>query len=222
MVRFDPEMTEMIFLDIEFYVPEEDRERPGASLLSNPFREGHSLLGGVFCRHFPARKGSQWEEYRPYWVWREGDEETVLRRIYEMFMESWERMRDKDPMQADLILCGIGISRFDIPVIFFRSMQYDFASHEDLFECYFKTKHVDLSDVGIPLFNHVGPVFYPKTANLLMKRLGIRKEKESGMRVWEMYDAGKHEEIERRTSDEINDCREIYEKMRHQVFKRGH
>lgn len=221
MVLFDDELTEIIFLDTEFYVPPEDRDRPGASLLANPYKENHFFLGGVFRRHFPLKPRSSDDESRHFWIWRLENEENVLRLIYEMFQRSWERLKDKDPMQADLIVSGIGISRFDLPMLFIRSLKYHFASPEELFECYFKLKQVDLSNVGIGFFTLGVDVFYPKTANQLLRRFGIRKEKLSGMNVWQLYDNGDFRKIELRTDEEVCDCVEIYRRMKRHLSHRA-
>lgn len=222
MVRFDPDMTEIIFFDSEFYVPPEDRDRPGASLLANPCRPNHFFLGGVFHRYYPLKESSK-KEYHHFWNWRDEnkDEGSTLKQIFEFFQESWERLKDKDPRDADLILCGTGTSRFDVPVLFIRSLEYDFAAPDELFECYFKTKQVDLSNVGIAFVNKVEPVLYPRPTGQLLRRFGISEGKPTGMSVWEMYDNGDHEAIENRTEGEVRDCVKIYHSMKSMIFQKS-
>ncbi|MHA1834173.1 MAG: hypothetical protein ACTSV7_09285 [Candidatus Baldrarchaeia archaeon] len=43
--------------------------------------------------------------------------------------------------------------------------------------------------------------------------MGFVKERETGKRVWEMYDDGEFEQIEERTEDEVVNIIKIYENM---------
>lgn len=221
MVRFDPEITEIVFFDLEFYVPKADRDKPGVSLLANPYKKDHFLLGGVFCKIFPLQKSSENPKFEHYWTWEMKDgEKAVLTRIYDFFQEAWKRLSNKDPWQADLIAVGLGISKFDIPVLFTRSLILGIARPEELFECYFKLKQVDLNVVGIGFSSQKtqNEVLYPKTANELLDRFGISKVKTSGMLVWDMYDAGDRQGIRARTENEVRDAVQIYWKMRKELL----
>lgn len=221
MVQFDPNLTEMIFFDLEFYVPEEERDKPGASLLSNPCKEGQFLLGGVFTRYWPLKNHNIKFEFEHFWIWKLDSEEEVLNSIYNYFMESWNRLENKDPRQADLILCGQGISRYDVPILYIRSIANEIDEPDKLFECYFKTKQVDLSNVAIPYFNRGPRVMYPKTTNQILGRFSIKSEKSSGIKVWEMYDARDYDEIEDRTENEVRDCIEIYRSLYKIIYGKG-
>lgn len=219
MVQFDPELTEMIFFDLEFYVPKVDRNKLGASLLANPLKQDHFLLGGVFYRDFPLKKGGRNPHFEHYWIWKMDNEKAVLAAIYSFFKNSWNLLRNKDPQQADLITTGIGISRFDIPILYIRSLNQIIATPAELFECYFKTKQVDFTNVGITFFNKGVNILYPKTANQLMRRFGIQKEKTTGMSIWDMYDNNEFQNIENRTESEVRDAIQIYKKMQKQLFR---
>ena len=70
MVVFRPELTEVIVFDLEALVPPCDRKRKyGASLAVNPYREGHTLLGGVIYRARPL-EGVVVEDFTHHWVWQ--------------------------------------------------------------------------------------------------------------------------------------------------------
>jgi hypothetical protein len=215
LVDFDPSLTEIIFFDLEFYVPPSDRRRRGASLFSNPFRKGHFLLGGVFSRVFPLRErlsvGAQ-PPLSEFWIWQVGDEAGLLKDIYSYFQDAWKPLQNKVPSQADLIAVGIGISRFDLPALFSRSLRHKIARRSELFSCYFNLKTVDLSDVGI-LLPPRPTVLYPRTANELARHFQLPEEKKSGTRVWDMYDAGDYESIESRTREEVQNIIRIYSSL---------
>lgn len=195
-------------------MPPADRRRNGASLMSNPFRKGHFLLGGVFSRAFPLQplSGGGQLSTSEYWIWQSGNEIELLKSIFAFFQESWKPLRNKAPAQADLIAIGIGISRFDLPALFSRSLYYRIAPRSELFSCYFHMKVVDLSDVGA-LLPPKPPVLYPRTANELARHCDLPVEKKSGTRVWEMYDAGDYTSIETRTREEVRTITQIYSSL---------
>ncbi|MBI2936969.1 MAG: hypothetical protein HYY22_02050 [Thaumarchaeota archaeon] len=209
MIDFDPKYTEIVFLDIESYVPPETRQQSKSSMFYNPARPDNFVLGGVFCRAFPLQK--KMEPPRHIWNWRIEDEKTTLLQIYDYFKESWKMIEGKRHDHPDLILVGIGISRFDIPTIYIRSAFHHIDTETALYDTYFKTKIVDLSSVGIPLFKNNQAIFpiYPKTANDLSSRLGIRSKKMTGRSVWDMYELRQFDAIKERTACEVADAVEM-------------
>ena len=109
-------------------------------------------------------------------IWKMEEEKTTLQQIYGYFNESWRLIEGKTDKNPDLILVGTGISRHDIPTLYVRSTLHHIDTEEALNEAYFKTKIVDLGDVGIPLFKNNPAIYplYPKTTNALTARLGIQ------------------------------------------------
>jgi hypothetical protein len=218
MVMFDPELTEMIFFDLEFYIPEQDRNRPGASLLANPGRTGHHLLGGVFSRFWPLKDKISELSFDHFWFWDYKNEKQLLKVIFDYFKESWDSIRDKEPRHADLILCGIGISRFDLPILYIRSLIKKIDTNENIFELYFKTKPVDLSNVTIPFFNRE-KVMYPKTANQILTRFSLEKNLASSMNVWEKFDNKDYEWIQQRTENEVKNSIKLYTILCNRIYQ---
>ena len=109
---------------------------------------------------------------------------------------------------------GTGVSRFDIPMLFTRSVISHTDTMENLYDVYFKTKMVDLGEVGIPFFDkNQEPVLYPKTAYALCARLGIQTSKTSGKGVWEMFDARDFDGIRNRTEAEVLTAMSIASKI---------
>jgi hypothetical protein len=86
-----------------------------------------------------------------------------------------------------------------------------------LYETYFKTKIVDLGNVGIPLFRKDPKIYslYPKTTNALTSRLGLQVQgrKDSGKSVWELYDSKEFDTIKERTASEVDDIIKIASKI---------
>jgi hypothetical protein len=209
VVVFDPKFTEIVFLDTECYVPLEDRNTGPSSMIVNPANPNHILLGGVFAREFPLQK--KMENLEQIWGWTKNDERNTLKRIYEYFQECWKLIEGKSVDNPDLIVIGTGISRFDIPMLFVKCLLNEIDSADNLYQTFFKTKMVDLGDVGIGLFslNPSFPVIYPKTTNAIANRLKIPVRKTSGKSVWDMYDAREFEGIKERTLEEVKMMRSI-------------
>lgn len=209
MVEFDPKFTETIYFDLECYVPPSDRQSAG-SMIFNPTKPGHFVLGGVFRRGFPLQ--NKFEEPWHVWNWEPEKEKDTLLQIYEYFKKSWQMISGKLPRHPDLILVGIGISRFDIPTLYIRSLTNQIASASELYDMYFKTKMVDLTNVGIAL-SRDNSVLYPTTANDLTDRLQIKSHKKSGKRVWDMFEAREFDAIKARTASEVEDAVQIASKI---------
>jgi len=209
MVKFDPKITEIVFFDVEWYVPPTQRESKGASMLANPHKEGQMLIGGVFAKFHPLRERINDIKYDHFWLWNETDEETLVRKIYEYIKAEWRNFENTHWSQADLILCGQGISRFDVPILYIQCVNYEVDSKDEIYYTFFKTKQVDISNVTIPLI--WADVMYPSNWNLISRRFGFNRLKESGANVWDMYDNRQYGEIEKRTEQEVRDCVNIYE-----------
>lgn len=218
LVKFHPNLTEIIFLDLEWYVPIEDRNNIGASLIANPYKENQMMLGGVLMKYKPLLDSRKKIKYEHFWIWKDGSERETITRIYQYVQSSWEKLKNKEAAQADLILCGHGISRFDVPILFIRSLHYAIDEPENIFNTFMKTKQVDLSNVAIPFFNY-DKVMYPKTSNSIARRFRIQKEKETGQSVWELYDNSSYKKIEQRTESEVIDSVNLYNYLINKIYK---
>jgi len=163
----------------------------------------------VFQRGFPLQR--KMEEPWQVWNWsKEGERDTLL-QIYEYLKKSWQMIEGKSSNHPDLVLAGIGISKLDVPALYIRSVHLGIDTETALFETYFKTKIVDLSDVGIGLFRNNPTIYpiYPKSANALLSRLKIQSHKTSGKTVWDLYDSQSFDAIRERTACEVEDVVEI-------------
>ena len=113
---------------------------------------------------------------------------------------------------VDSVVCGIGISWFDIPALYCRSFRFQIDSPERLFNTYFKTKNIDLANVCSFLFPEENCI-YPKTAKEIMGRLKIAGDKDSSKTVWELFDKNDTNKIEKRTTEEVKNVIQIYQKI---------
>jgi len=209
MVDFDPDITEIIFFDLEWYVPPNQRRLKGASLAMNPHKPGQFLLGGVFGKFHPLKQKKEDIKFETFWHWKEKNERAVVQKIYNYLKNEWRKFDGTPNSQADLILCGQGVSRLDVLVLYIQSMKYKVDRPEEIFYTFCKTKQVDLSNVAIPLID--AKVMYPTSSNQISKKFKINRKKESGTRVWDYYDQKKFSTIENRTETEVCDCIDFYD-----------
>ncbi|MBR4988185.1 MAG: hypothetical protein IKY81_05985 [Methanocorpusculum sp.] len=215
MVKF-PTATELLVFDLEAYVPEADRKRKtGASLAVNPFREGHTLLGGVFHLTRP-RLGETLTKpaFEHHWVWDEGDEAEVVSSIYNLFSGMRKRASLKKQHHADPVVAGVGIAQFDMPCILAKCLAHETAPADEIYETICKVRVVDLAVAGIGFLPSSSPLLYPRTHNALADRfIPERIKKPTGKVVWEMADEKDYAGIAARCEGEVKEMVILAERM---------
>ena len=164
----------MLFFDLEAYAPPQEREASRSSLVVNPARPGHMLLGGCFFSKRFAEPMPQEPVFQGLWLWNFGSEVELLRAIQARFEEEWRRQREENVRilgkpAVDLVVCGAGIAKFDLPALYSRCLLHALAPAEQLFELFFKTRPIELSNEASFLFPEE-PVLYPKTTREMAGR----------------------------------------------------
>jgi hypothetical protein len=213
----------MLFFDLEAYVPPDDRTASRGSLIVNPARPGHVLLGGCFFSKRFADRIPEAPRIEGLWLWHFESEAALLRAIQRRFEQEWEHQRAENARilgkpAVDLVVCGAGISKFDLPALYCRSLLYDAARAADWFELFFKARPIDLANEASFLFPEE-PVLYPKTTREVAGRLGLCELKGSSKGVWEHYERGDHGAIEQRTADELRLVLELYTRLQQKVIR---
>jgi hypothetical protein len=151
--------------------------------------------------------------------------QQALRGPPPRFEEEWRRQREEKVWvlgkpAMDLVVCGAGISKFDLPALYCRSLFNEIASPAELFEVFFKARPIDLANGASFLFPEE-PILYPKTTREMAGRLGLRERKGSSKGVWESYESRDYGAIERRTEDELRLVLELYKRLRGKVTARA-
>jgi len=213
----------MLFLDLEAYAPPSDRATSLSSLVVNPARPSHLLLGGCFFSKRFEEPIPEEPKLDGLWLWNFESEAALLRAIKARFEREWQRQRDEGVRilgkpAKDLVVCGAGIAKFDLPALYCRSLFNEVADPAELFEVYFKARPIELSNEASFLFPEE-PVLYPKTTKEMAGRLGLKENKGSSKGVWELYESGDHAGIERRTEDELRLVLELYERLRRRIIR---
>ncbi|TLZ56725.1 MAG: hypothetical protein E6K17_03885 [Methanobacteriota archaeon] len=216
----------MLFFDLEFYVPSADRATGKSSMKANPTKAGHILLGGTFSS-LPLRAEIPVQpKLDGYWIWNyDKDEVSMMREIKARFELEWQKNAKekewvlKKPVE-DLVVCGAGISRFDLPALYCRGVLHQLAPPDELFDLFLKCKTIDLANVGSFLFPE-DKTLYPKTTREMAGRLGIAEQKGSSKGVWATYDEGDFNQIQARTDAEVTTVMRIYSQLHERVSKLG-
>jgi hypothetical protein len=216
----------MLFFDLESYVPKVDRNRGSLSFKSNPFLKGHRLIGGTFFTKKFDDVIPNTPRFTQHWLWNyEDSEKRLLEEIYALFQAEWKRSREdtkyilKKPV-SDLVVCGIGVSRYDLTALLLRCTRYNIDSPEELYNVFLKCRPIDLSDVCTFLFPEERKL-YPKTAKEIIGRLRISGGKDSSKSVWDMYDCKDYTSIENRTTVEVRQMLEVYKEVQQRLWAKA-
>ncbi|MDC0709733.1 hypothetical protein POL68_14775 [Stigmatella sp. ncwal1] len=213
----------MLFFDLEAYVPPHDRSTGWSSLVVNPVKPDHVLLGGCFfSKRFEAPIPED-PAIDGLWLWNFESEAALLLAIKARFEKEWHLQRQEavrilgKPAQ-DLVVCGAGIAKFDIPALFCRSHVNGICDPAELFELYFKARPIELSNVASFLFRSER-ILYPKTTKEMAGRLGLSEKKGSSKSVWECYETRDYATIEQRTRAELLTVLHIYKRLQDRIHQ---
>lgn len=211
-LEYHPEKTQIIFFDLEFYVPKKDRDGR-RELKANPYKDGHFLIGGTFSKYFPLLPNNDKRNItKEFWLWEYTNEKEMLSDILQFIDESWKLIH-KSNNQAELFYAGIGIQRADIQYLFARSKKYELKSESELFNIFYKGRFLDFENIFIPLFKNKGNMLKTKTTNDIIKKLNIPTERESSIGIWDQYDSKDYNSIKERNNNEVADLLTIYKKF---------
>lgn len=212
MLRFYPDKTKIIFFDLEYYVPAEDRKRKTPSgMVFSPALPGHKILGGTFLTYYPMqdRIGKRSE----IWEWNLQSENEVLREIFELLQREWRSIETKD-QAGSLMLSGIGISHSDIPALLSRLSSCSIADHYRVHDLLCGCRQIDLITATYCQFSFNLSYFaYPKTKSALYQKYLNGRTLTSGKSVWDLYESKNFGDIEGRCRQEVEDALAIYKAM---------
>ncbi len=212
MLRHFPDKTKIIFLDLEYYVPQASRERksPGGMTFSAVLPD-HKILGGTFQTYYPML--DRLSPAREIWEWTAGSEKEALREMLLLLEKEW-RSIEREQKHGSLMLSGIGISHSDVPALLAKMTSYNLDSPHRIYDLLCGCRQIDLSTATYCQFSFKNSYFaYPKSKSHLYQQYLSGKILESGKSVWELYETGDYKAIERRSLMEIADTIAIYKTM---------
>lgn len=209
-VKYSFQKTQIIFFDLEFYVPKKDQNI--YSFSANPFKKDHLLLGGTFLNWKPLLEKNN-KTSDSFWLWKyNNDEKQLVNAIVTYLEKAWDVILSEKG-QCELCLCGIGISRVDIGYLYSKALQHKVRSEDKLFMIFHNIRLVELENAVMPYFVHENGMLLGKSTGQILKRFDIPGKHTSGSNVWELYEKESFEKIEQRNTKEVDDCFEIYKKL---------
>ena len=116
-----------VIFDLEFYVPEKSRKEVG--FCYNPWDKKSKILGGSFLsiNGFTVDKVHDKaisKKIRSYWLWEhENNERALLETILDVLVEVSEKVSKAHNGTRSAVLCGIGISSSDVPILFISVLE---------------------------------------------------------------------------------------------------
>jgi hypothetical protein len=176
-----------VIFDLEFYVPKKSRKEVGFSY--NPWDRASKLLGGNFLsiNGFTVDKtldSDTIKKMKSYWLWEhENNERALLETILDELRKVSEKVGKANSGTRSAVLCGIGVSSSDVPILFELFKRYKLLSNQDAFELMNKFRVIDLSQVATPLYNLNTGYLYPITKNILMNKFVRGMKFDSGSSV---------------------------------------
>jgi len=206
--RYDKSKICVLFFDLEFYVPENDRNIKG--IRANPYKNGHFLIGGTFIFFNPLSEDGNEIDIFKHWIWDYENENTMIKAILENIIPSIDE-KEITNILNNTIICGNGITTLDIPYLFGRCQKDNIDLAVNLYHWLNGFKIVDLQNVGIPFFKYDDSLLYPITKeemnNLFLNKLGKNEMKKL---VWDYYDKNEYNSIMKNNLDEVLYNLEIY------------
>ncbi len=205
-VRIKSGKCRVIFFDLEFYVPLKGRDKEGFSY--NPWDKSSKLLGGSFLIANPDKDLTDKSkvtkrDVESLWLWNHNSERDLLEKIYKLLKDSYDLVCKAHDGKVSPILCGIGISSSDVPVLFELFKRYKLLSNSEAFYFQNKFRIIDISQLAIASFNNNSNFIYPKQKSYIMQKYLPEKKFESGRVVWDLYEAQDKSGIEERVIDEV-------------------
>jgi len=212
----------IVFFDLEFYVPESSRNEHG--FCYNPWDKKCKFLGGSFFLANPAKDFEISElkvknNTQSLWLWNYQSEKQILEHIYSLLEEVLNTVRNAHNGMVAPILCGIGITTSDIPILLELFKRYKILTNAEAFIFQNKFRVVDLSQLAISTFNNGNYFLYPKLKNEILKKYINGKKFESGKVVWELYESKNYAGIEERVVDEVASTHKCYELIKADLHK---
>ena len=215
--RIRIEKCRVIFFDLEFYVPESSRLEVGFSY--NPWDESCKFLGGSFLVANPADdfdicKSEVIRKTKSFWLWNYASEKELLENIFTILKAAHDKVKRAHDGAVSPILCGIGITSTDIPILFELFKRFKILSNEEAFRLQNGFRVVDISQLAISTFNNPNYFLYPKTKSQILNKYVPNLTFETGKSVWHLYESNKLEEIQQRVELEIFVTHKCYESIK--------
>lgn len=204
----------IIFFDLEFYVPENSRSK--IDFCYNPWDKGSKLLGGSFLianpqKDFGITEYDVRKRTKSFWIWNHESEKDLLLQIYNTLKNTYDMVRNAHDGAVSPILCGIGITSSDIPILFELFKRFKILTNSEAFSFQNGFRVIDLSQLSVATFNNSNNFLYPKTKSHILNKYLPDTKFETGKSVWQLYESEDYEGIQSRVLSEVASTHRCYE-----------
>ncbi len=196
----------IIFFDLEFYVSENSRIENG--FCYNPWDKNCKILGGSFLpanpeMDFDINESKVINKMQSFWLWDHHSELKVLEKIYAILKSALDMVHNAHNGMISPILCGIGITSSDVPIVFELFKRYKILTNSEAFSLQNKFRIVDLSQLSIATFNNPNNFLYPKSKSHILNKYLNSTKFDCAKSVWELYESKDYDVISTRCLDEV-------------------
>jgi hypothetical protein len=209
--RYNENIFRVLFFDLEFYVPKEDRNIQG--IRANPYKNGHFILGGTFASYYPFIEQGK-IEINKHWIWDyENNEEKLLKAILNNIVTFSDEKKAKEIIK-NTVICGDKISRLDIPYLFGRCLKNNIDTDSNLFYFLNRFDIIELNNIIIPFLKNNGKPLFPvpkeMISHLFLNKICCNEMKTL---VWDYYDNKNYQTIMEHNEEETIDNLNIYKTL---------
>lgn len=179
-----------LYLDLETYRP----EKKGA------FVQERIISGGLLIDETPYQEDSMKENIDPILTseWNGLNECQIVEKVYEHVKQAMASHRFT-------VICGFNILRFDIPLLICKCVQHSLGKHDEITKMWNDCFTIDyFQQLLVANRNFFKGMTLEKIVEV-SRKLGLKPPaySKSGSAVKELYDQGKHKEIEKHLKQDL-------------------
>jgi DNA polymerase elongation subunit (family B) len=179
-----------VYFDLETYRPRKE----------GSFVEERIISGGLLIDETPYQEDSLKESTDPILIseWDGLNECEIVRKVQDQVREALRNHRFA-------VVCGFNILRFDIPLLICRCVQYQLANHNEIAKMWNNCFTIDYFQQLLVANKNFFKGFSLDKIVEVSRKLGLKPPSysTSGSAIKELYDQGKHKEIEKHLKQDL-------------------
>ncbi len=122
-------------------------------------------------------------------------------------------MRQAHDGKISAVLCGIGITHSDVPILFELFKRYKLLTNAEAFVLQNQFRIIDLSQIATATLKNKSGFLYPVPKNGLTTKYLGGKLFEDGRNVWSLYETKDFNSINKRVNEEVLVTYECYKRI---------
>jgi DNA polymerase elongation subunit (family B) len=179
-----------LYFDLETYRPRKE----------GSFVEERIISGGLLIDETPYQEDSLKESIDPILIseWDGLNECEIVRKVQDQVREALRNHRFA-------VVCGFNILRFDIPLLICRCVQYQLGNHNEIAKMWNNCFTIDYFQQLLVANKNFFKGFSLDKIVEVSRKLGLKPPSysTSGSAIKELYDQGKHKEIEKHLKQDL-------------------